>query len=324
MQSADAGVRAQARGLAVTFGSAAAIAGARKTLNDHGTPAGERLAALDSLLGIKDASLAPVLQELLADEQVRGAALRGLAAYDDANTGGAILKRYGSFAPPERKDALTTLASRAGWAKELLAAVASGTVQGKDVSADVVRQLRSLKNAELDAEVAKVWGVVRDSPEEKKARIGQLKTLLTAKGARPDDLSRGRRLFSNNCQQCHSLYETGGHVGPDLTGSNRADLDYLLENVVDPNAVIPNDYRTTEIETKDGRLVLGIVKREDERSLTIVMPNEDLVLPKGEIKERSLRAMSMMPEGLLDSLPEQDIRDLVAYLRGKAQVPMAP
>ncbi len=322
-KSSDAAVRAQSSGLAVTFGSADAIAAARTLIVDGRRAYADRQNALDSLLGIKDAALVETLQKLLVDPPMRGPALRGLAAYDDPNTAKAILTAYASFTPAEKKDALSTLASRLSSAKELLGAIGSNAVASKDVSADVVRQLRSLKNADIDAQVAKVWGVLRESPEDKKARIAQLKTLLqTAKAT--DDPSRGRRLFSNNCQQCHSLYETGGHVGPDLTGSNRADLDYLLENVVDPNAVIPNDYRTTEIETKDGRVVLGIIKREDDKSLTIVMPNEDLVLPKNEIKERTLRTMSMMPEGLLDSLPEQDIRDLAAYLRGKAQVPIAP
>jgi putative heme-binding domain-containing protein len=122
--------------------------------------------------------------------------------------------------------------------------------------------------------------------------------------------------------QCHSLYDTGGHVGPDLTGSNRTDLSYLLENVVDPNAVIPNDYRTTQVDTNDGRTILGVLKKEDDKSITLATATEDVLIPKAEIKSRALSKLSMMPEGILDAFPNEDIRDLIGYLRTTHQVPL--
>ncbi|HET6251933.1 MAG TPA: PVC-type heme-binding CxxCH protein [Tepidisphaeraceae bacterium] len=318
-KSADGAIRVQARALAVTFGSAQAIADSRRILMDAKAPAPDRLAALDSLVGIKNEGLAPLLQSLLGDADIRGAALRGLAGYDDAGTPAAVLKAYPTLDPSERKDALSTLASRAAFARELLSAIEAGTVPSRDVSADIVRQLRTLNDKAIDARVVKVWGVLRDSPADKKKRIAQLKSLVNAAGKAPD-LSHGRLLFTKTCMQCHTLYGEGGHVGPDLTGSNRSDLDYILENVVDPNAIIPADYRTTQIQTTDDRTILGIVKKEDGKSLTIVMPNQDLVLPKAEIKTRKLSALSMMPEGLVDVFPDQDIRDLIAYLRAREQV----
>jgi putative membrane-bound dehydrogenase-like protein len=319
--SADAAIRTQARALAVTFGSAEAIEASRKILIDGKAPTSERLAALESLVGSKDAGLATILQGLLQDRQIRGAALRGLAVYDDAKTPATVLASYTSLDPSERKDALSTLASRQEFARELLAAIESGAVPSKDVSADIVRQLRTLKDKDIDARVTKVWGVLRDSPADKKKRIAQLKSLVGAAGKTPD-LSHGRLLFTKTCMQCHSLYEVGGHVGPDLTGSNRSDIDYLLENVVDPNAIIPAEYRTTQIDTTDGRTILGIVKKEDEKSVTVVMPNQDLVVPKAEIRQRRISQLSMMPEALLNAFPDSDIRDIVAYLRARQQVPL--
>src|SRR5580765_5348492 len=94
--------------------------------------------------------------------------------------------------------------------------------------------------------------------------------------------SRGRAIFSKTCQQCHTLFEVGGKVGPDITGSNRGDLDYILQNVVDPNAVIPNDYRTWSLETKDDRSIIGIVTKQDDNAVTIVTANESLVIPRNE------------------------------------------
>lgn len=312
-------IRAAARALAVTFGSAPVIAQMRHTLSDNLAPAADRLAAMDSLLGIRADGLASALQGVLNDVNVRAAALRGLAGYDDAQTAPAVLSYYPTFDADERKDALATLAARPASARAMLGAIEAGDISIHDVSADIVRQLRSLSDKEIDQRVTKVWGVVRESPADKKKRIAQLKSLVGAAGKSPD-LSHGRVLFTKTCMQCHTLYDVGGHVGPDLTGSNRSDLDYLLENVVDPNAIIPADYRTTQIETTDGRTILGIVKKEDDKSVTIVMPGQDLVLPKSEIQSRRLSSLSMMPEGLLDAFPDGDIRDLIAYLRARQQV----
>src|SRR6185295_5409084 len=104
-------------------------------------------------------------------------------------------------------------------------------------------------------------------------RIAELRALVEKPGAPAPDRARGREVFSRTCQQCHTLFGEGGKVGPDLTGSNRADLNYILENIVDPNAVIPNDYRASTIEMNDGRVLTAIVKKQDETAVTVVTQN---------------------------------------------------
>ncbi|HKI71476.1 MAG TPA: dehydrogenase, partial [Verrucomicrobiae bacterium] len=126
------------------------------------------------------------------------------------------------------------------------------------------------------------------------------------------------------CQQCHALFDAGGKVGPDLTGSNRADLDYLLQNIIDPNAVIPNEYRASTIEMKDGRSITCIVKQQDDKSVTVITQNETLVLPRNEIESVRQSELSMMPEGLLAPLQDQEVRDLLYYLSRPGQVPLPP
>ena len=77
--------------------------------------------------------------------------------------------------------------------------------------------------------------------------------MLTTPPKTPPDLAQGRAIFGKSCAQCHTLFGVGGKVGPDLTGSNRANLDYLLENIIDPSAVIPKEYAATVVDMKDGR-----------------------------------------------------------------------
>ena len=94
----------------------------------------------------------------------------------------------------------------------------------QDVSAYTARQLQALGDAKLTERMEKVWGTIRETNSDKKAQIAQFKSWLTPDFVKKADLSDGRFVFSRTCQQCHTLFDTGGKVGPDLTGSNRADL----------------------------------------------------------------------------------------------------
>ena len=105
-------------------------------------------------------------------------------------------------------------------------------------------------------------------------------------------------------------------------GSNRGDLEYILQNIVDPNAVIPNEYRTWNLETKDDRAITGIVTRQDDNAVTIITANETLVIPRNEVASLVQGELSMMPEGLLQSLSEGEVCDLIAYLKQPGQVPL--
>ena len=318
-------IRSQVRALAVTFGSKPALASLRQTLTDPRADVNERQSALDSLLNVRAVGLAPVLQQLLADEKLRGSALRGLAAYDDPKTPEAIFQHYRSFGATEKKDALATLASRAEYAKALLFVVQGGhdVLSPKDISADIVRQLRNLQDPEIDKVVEKVWGIVRSTPQDKLKRIADLKAVIARTNLPPADVNHGRLLFAKTCAQCHVLFGAGGQVGPDITGANRSDLQYVLENVVDPNAVIPIDYQAWVLDTKDGRTVVGLLKKQDDKAVTLVTNTETLVVPRDEVKTLRVSKTSMMPEGLLDTFPEKDVRDLIAYVRSPSQVPMA-
>lgn len=320
--SPNAEIRALVQSLSLTFGSPNALASLKKTLMDKKADVSARRTALESLLNAKDKELAPLLLNLLDDADLRGQALRGLAAYDDSQTPQKIIADYNTFDSGEKRDALNTLASRAAFAKPLLAAVGAGKISRKDLSADLIRQLGSFKDPEVAKELEKVWGAVRQSSADKKEQIEKYKRVYWAGGSQPGDASRGRLVFSKTCQQCHTLFDTGGKVGPDLTGSNRGDLDYILQNMVDPNSVIPNDYRASTLETKDDRVITGIVKAQDEKSVTLITPNETVTVPRNEIASLRQNDLSMMPEGLLDPLSDQEVRDLIYYLSRPGQVPL--
>ena len=129
-----------------------------------------------------------------------------------------------------------------------------------------------------------VWGTVRETSGDRARIIAQYKSMLTSRPGQTTDPSLGRAVFARVCQQCHTLFDTGGKVGPDLTGSNRANLDYLLSNVLDSSALIGKDYLAHVIATTDGRVLTGIIRAEDKDSITLATANEVVTLPKSEIE----------------------------------------
>lgn len=320
--STNAQVRLLTQSLGLTFGSEKALAQLRAVVNDRSADANTRRTALDALLTSRDPELPKLLQELLTDSTLRAPAIRGLARFETPGTAEAILKTYPNLNATEKRDALNTLAARATYARPLLTAAASGTVPKKDLTADLVRQLRTLKTADIDAQIETVWGSFREASADKKQEIEKYRQIYRAGGSQPGDAIRGRAVFARTCQQCHVLFDVGGTVGPDITGSARADLNYILETVVDPNAVIPNDYRGTTVTTKDDRVITGVVKKDDAGGITLATANETLALPRDDIESVQVSQISMMPEGLLAPLSDQEVRDLIYYLGRPGQVPL--
>ena len=320
--SADAEVRSLAQALGLTFGSPRARSALRALAANRTAETTARLAAVEALLRARSPDLASLLQDLCGDTELRSAAIRGLAQFDDPHTPEIILRSYPGWSVEVRRDALNTLGSRVGYARPLLAAVASGRVPKADLTAELVRQLRTLKDDDLKRQLTQVWGVMQDSSPDMNAEIERVKRLYWAGGSQPGNASRGRGVFNQVCAQCHRLFDTGGTVGPDITGANRGDLEYLLQNILFPNAVIPNEYRQTILETKDNRLLTGIVKSDEGPAYVLQTANELVTVPKAEVAKVELLESSMMPEGLLAGLDLQQTRDLLYYLGRPGQVPL--
>jgi putative membrane-bound dehydrogenase-like protein len=320
-RATDGQIRSLALTLGVTFGDARAFGELRKVLTDDHASTASRQAALASLLAAQDAGLAPVLQRLVSEAALRGAALRGLAAFDDAKTPAVILAALPSLTQDERRDALNTLAARASFALALLDAVVAKKLAATEVSADIIRQMRNLGDKKVDRRIAETWGIVRTTPADRARLISDWRKKLTAPPKAQADVVLGRAIFVKTCQQCHTLYGIGGKVGPDITGSNRGNLDYLLENILDPSAVIPKEYAVTVFTLKNGRTVTGILRGETPAAFTVVTQTETLTIGRDDVEQRAASELSMMPDDLVKQLTEDEVRSLVAYLQSPVQTP---
>ncbi|HLJ92431.1 MAG TPA: PVC-type heme-binding CxxCH protein [Gemmataceae bacterium] len=332
--SPNIGVREQAMLLAVLFDDQEVVTALRKLVTDPSAAATTRLKVLQALAHKKDAALVPVLQELVSNRlpstvgqqgvgsSLRGAALRALAGYADAATPRLVLAAYPSLTAEEKTDAINTLASRPAYAVALLTAIDKKQVPRSDVSAFTVRQMQALRDKAVNEQITKLWGAVRPASADKREQMAKYKALLTSQYLMQANRARGRLIFQQTCASCHTLFGQGGLVGPELTGSQRRNLDYLLENILDPSALVPSDYQVTVVTLKDGRVIAGIIKSDVDKVLKVQTEKEVLFVPASEVEERQKSSQSMMPEGLLTKLKEDEVRDLIAYLQSPEQVPL--
>lgn len=320
--SADPQIRHEATLLALLFGDPSAVQSMHKLVVDPGIETQQRQDALQALVQTNDRSLVPLLDKLLDDPQMSGAALKALAAVPDALSPAIILQHYPRFSPAQKRDAIMTLSSRPAFAIALLGAVAEGRLPKHDLNAFNIRQILNLNDAKVDERLHQIWGNVRGTSQDKLQLLAAYKAKFTPDVLKKADLSHGRLLFSQTCGVCHTLFDSGGQVGPNLTGAQRTNLDYLLGKVLDPSAVVSPDYRMTIVRTKDGRVINGIVQHETDSALSLKAPNETITVQKADIDKRKVSDSSLMPEGLLSAMSDTDVRDLLAYLGSPNQVPI--
>jgi putative membrane-bound dehydrogenase-like protein len=308
--------------IAVKFGDERVLPKLRSTLADRKLDDARRNLALQALLAGKDKQLPAILRSLLDDPKLRLASINGLASFDDPATPKALLDLYAKFSASDKQAALATLTSRADYVLALLDAIEAKQLDRNDLSAFTVRNLSRLEDKRVVARLNEVWGTIRETPAEKAEELAKYKKALNPDVLSKANLPHGRELFNKTCGTCHKLFDSGKNIGPDITGSNRTNIEYLLDNMLDPGAVIGRDYQVTEVETNDGRIINGIVKEENATAVTLQTPTNVVTIPKADIGARNLSKLSLMPEGQLKPLPPEDVRDLVGYLTTAAQVPL--
>jgi len=285
-----------------------------------------RLAALDTLTNARDAGSLDLLHSLVSggNSPLRARAIASLALLNSAPSPSVLIGAYGKLTLEEKTIAITTLTSSPAFAAALLEGIGSGQVPRNDVGVVAARQILQFKDEALTASLTKHWGAVNPTSGDKVALTKQYTEKFSKANLAAANLGNGRRVYGQTCFACHTLFGQGMVLGPDLTGSNRGDLAYLLENILDPNALIGKDYQLSVFVLKDGRVVSGMVRQEGDTAFTVALPGGlETTVAKADVKERQTLAQSLMPEGILQALTETDARDLIAYLQSPKQVRVA-
>jgi len=302
---------------AVRLGSSAALDRALALLSDNATAQPSRLALAEIAGQAADPRVIAPLVKLVdpaIPAALQAAALTALARYDDA----AIADRAIEYLPGSggdlRTKTLALLSGRAAWATRLLEEVDAGRLKPEEITAAQLRQLALFKQPRVEELLVKHWGTIAEAtPAEKRARMHGINVSLNlAKG----DAAKGKPLFVKHCGVCHTLFNEGNKIGPDLTGAERKNREFLLSSMVDPNAVIRKEYFNYVVETKDGRVLTGLIVESSPQTFTLLDAKNQRTLLAAEDVERTDRsAQSLMPEKILDDLTADEVRDLIGYIQ---------
>lgn len=312
--------RSSIQNLSLLFGDGRALDDIRRVALDEEADLHVRRKALASLITARPDDLRALCEKLLKVRGLGPTAMRGLALYDDPAAGNLLAARYRNFYPHDQAALIGILVSRPSFARALLRQMEAGRIPRRALTARHARQIQRFGDENLDSRLAETWGILRESSGDKQQRIDELKKHYTPEVLARGDRRAGRVLFQQACASCHTLFGEGNHIGPDLTGGGRRDLAYLVENIVDPSALVAPDYRMTVLTMKDGQVLAGNVAARTERTTTLKMVGMEQVLENDQIAESKQEPVSMMPEGLLGAFSEEQVRDLFAYLMGEGQV----
>lgn len=290
---------------------------ARQVALDDASEQASRVAMFRILRQFGDQSLvAPLLKLLNPDDPawLQQAAMNVLSRYADDRVAEGLLHGYRGFESASRRRARQILFARRSWALLFLQEFERGDIDTREVAIGELTALSAHGDAAIDTLVHKHWG--RFNTASSQHKITQIRRVrFDLRG--PGDRERGQDLYIKHCATCHQLFGEGKKLGPDLTAANRKDLEYLLENIIDPSRFIRKEYVASIVVTVDGRLLTGMIVEDTPSEIVLVDPkNQQTVIRRADIEEIRDSPVSLMPEDILKLLPRQELRDLFGYLQG--------
>ena len=171
------------------------------------------------------------------------------------------------------------------------------------------------------AAICTVAALISIRAQQAVARDQLQQQLLVEPPPIPVSLDEGRKLFDKLCAQCHKFGAIGNEVGPDLTTmTSRLKKKDVVDAILWPSKTISDQFETTIIQTKGGDLISGMAQRENAQAVFIVTaqaPDKPIRVLKSQIAERKKSTVSMMPDGLVDTLGVGPVSSLVAFLFGR-------
>lgn len=298
------------------FGDTEATQRAFAILKDKKQPIDQRQKALQTLTAQQRTGLIAELPELIKEPAMRKDAIRSIAAFDNESLGRLLIEKYPTFDVEEKQVAMQTLSSRSRYGNMLTREIKDKKIAKAEVPVSVARQLLRV----VGSGFIEVWGPIEQVASDKEA-YDKYRDILHPSAIASANIKSGKTVFNNVCGSCHKMFGEGGEMGPDLTGSNRSDVEYILLNVIEPSAEIQDDYRMVVINTRDGRTYSGNVIGENQRQITLrVVGQEPVIINKSSIQSKDVTEVSMMPPGLFENLTEKEIVDLMGYLKTNKRI----
>jgi len=298
-------------------GDAAAVKEALATVSNAKAKLDERLLYTRTFGEVRHADAVPILLKVAIGEkkaELSKAAFAALGAYDGEIIATSTLEALPTIPAEVRTAAFTLLGSRVKWTQSLMAGLQSGKLSLSLVPGDVADRLRTHRDKTISDTAAKLFPKAAvESGYDFKKKLAEVEAALARGAGGP---YAGEAIFTERCASCHKLFFKGGNIGPDLTTYQRDNLGTMLISIVNPNAEIREGYQFISVETKDGRTLSGFqVDRDNQVTVLRALDGQDVTITAQDIKQVQPMGRSLMPEGLLEGMSEQQLRDFFAYLR---------
>jgi putative heme-binding domain-containing protein len=283
---------------------------------DDKAPLTQRLAGI-ALLGHTDYRTAGgTLQNLIAPRQsseIQVAAVRALLQLRDRAGAASLLERgrWQAFTPQVREAVISTLLSDDAQTTILLDAIEQGSFEGAALGPSRRGRLMTHRDAVIQKRARALLAGLESG--DRMLVFDRLRgTVLGRTGNAPG----GKKVFAAHCASCHAIDGTGGQVGPDLSGIRNQPSDAILLHVVVPDYDIAAGYQSYVVETRDGRTLVGRLESEAPGSVTLRDGAAQAhVILRSDVISMAASVRSLMPAELERAMSEQDLADLIGYLK---------
>jgi putative membrane-bound dehydrogenase-like protein len=240
----------------------------------------------------------------------RQAAIGSLARLDGIEPWAQLVERFPSESLQVRSAILDGIFQRPERIALLLDAIEVGTIRPAEI--DRVQTDRLLKHgdAKIRERAAKIFGSA--TPADRQKALEDYQSVLAMNA----DAVRGRQVFAKNCATCHKIGEIGVNVAPDISDSRTKTPAQILGDIIQPNRAIDANYIAWNVLLTDGSSASGVLSAETGTSITLRQPEgKTLVVSRSDIEQLKSTGLSLMPEGLEKNVPQQDMADLIAFIK---------
>lgn len=297
-----------ARAMVVQFRMARLFPQAGQEALNPALPANRRELAICALGNYSFLQVAPVFERLLAaplDPTLLKAALETLDSFRGNAAGRLLVSHWKAYPVQARFQVLDLLLDRKERLGLLLESLETGAIEPGALDWARKEKLLSHPDPRVAARAAELLGETgRDREEAVQAYLPVLE--------REGSAEEGRAVFQEHCKTCH-LPERGPRIGPALSGVSSDTRVKLLQSILNPSQVIESAYTNYLVETRDGRLLDGLIVNETSNSLTLRRPEaDDLTLLKAAVAEVRASSVSLMPDGFEDGIDPRQMADLIA------------
>jgi putative heme-binding domain-containing protein len=265
-------------------------------------------------LGILNPPNGPdVLRGLLLPDRpvsVQSASANALAELNDRPSARAVFSNWNQFGTNTRRQLMAAALRSAAFATALIDAVEGEAIESTEVDPSTRQALQN--NADMELRQRAEGLFKRAVPSDREQVIREFRPATQLAG----DRVKGAAIFAKTCLQCHAMQGRGNTVGPNIYSVASQPKETLLVNILDPSRQVTPDYVSYTLTTSDGETLSGLITAESASSVTLRRPNvADITVGRNRIKDLKADGKSLMPDGLEQGLTQQDVADLLEFIR---------